>query len=323
MDVLTEWLQEIGTSAVILSRSRLPAPWGMRIAAQDGVMFHIVTEGACWLRRPREAPLRLLQGDLVLLPHGLDHDLVDDPASAAEPLETFLAQPARTVTGGSFCTVICGVYLSDAHLTHPLLRTLPPVVRFTASSVRQQQPLHSALGLLLAELEQPLPGSEALIQHLFDALFVYIVRAWAAESTDRPGWLSALRDSSLVLALRHMHANPAQPWSVESLAAEAGLSRAVFARRFAEQVGETPLAYLTRWRMGIAARLLRDSDVSLAEVAAKVGYESEFAFSRAFKRDRGVPPARFRRESVACPKPERRALALHGAGAIHDGPYVD
>lgn len=301
MDVLTDWLREIVTSAVVLSRSRVPAPWGMKITARDRVMFHIVTEGACWLRRSDEAPLRLLQGDLVLLPQALDHELVDDPNGESEPLEEFLARPSFPLTEGLTTTVVCGVYRSEAQLAHPMLCALPPVMHFSASSVRTKPSLAATLSLLTAELEQPAPGSEALIEHLFNALFVYVVRAWVEETTaDRPGWLSALKDSSLSKALARMHAEPGGPWTVESLAREAGLSRAAFARRFAEQVGEPPLAYLTRWRMSIAARLLHSSEASVAEVAEHVGYESEFAFSRAFKKNCGLAPTPFRRATPAC-----------------------
>lgn len=296
MDVLTDWLREVGTGAVVLARSHVPAPWGMKIAARDGVMFHIVTEGACWIRIPDGSPLRLLQGDLVLVPHGLDHELLDDPESEPEPLDVFLARPWLPVTGGQMTTLICGVYRSDPELAHPMLSALPAVVHFSASTMRTKPALAATLGLLTEELERPAPGGEALIQYLFDALFVYIVRAWADETApERAGWLRALKDPSLSKALSRIHAEPAGAWTVESLAHEAGLSRAAFARRFTELVGEPPLAYLTRWRMVVAGRLLHSSEAPLAEVAGRVGYESEFAFSRAFKRSRGLPPAQFRR----------------------------
>ena len=194
MDVLTDWLREIGTGAVVLARSRVPAPWGMKISAQDGVMFHIVTEGACWLRLPEGSPVRLLQGELVLLPHGLDHELLDDPNGTSEPLHEFLARPSFPLTGGLITTVICGVYRSDAQVAHPMLSALPPVVHFSASTMRTKPSLASTLSMLTAELERPAPGSEALIQYLFDALFVYVVRAWSEETTAaRPGWLQALK----------------------------------------------------------------------------------------------------------------------------------
>ncbi|HYP13301.1 MAG TPA: AraC family transcriptional regulator [Bryobacteraceae bacterium] len=253
------------------------------------------------MRRSDQPPSQLLRGDLVLLPHGLDHELVHDPSGTSEPLEVFLAKRSVPASCGPATTVICGVYLSDAQLAHPMLRTLPPVVHFPASAVDAMPALAATLSLLTAELEQSAPGGEAVVQHLFDALFIYVIRAWAeGKSDDRPGWLSALKDRCLLKALTCMHSDPAAAWTVETLARESGLSRAAFARRFAEVIGEPPLAYLTRWRMGLAVRLLQNSDASIAQVAGHVGYESEFAFSRAFKRDRGIPPARFRREKRGC-----------------------
>jgi len=300
MDVLTDWLREIETNAVVLCRSRMPAPWGIRISAQEGVMFHIVKEGACWLQREGEPPLRLQQGDLVLLPQGLDHDVVDDLKSEAEPLEDFLAK-ASVPHNGAMTTLICGVYLADVELAHPMLLALPAVMYFPAQRVQAIPALATTLSLLTTEIESAAAGSEALIQHLFDVLFVYIVRAWSDELSDKGrGWLSALKEPSLSRAMARIHADPAKTWTVESLAREAGLSRAAFARRFTEQIGESPLAYVTRWRMIVATRLLNSSEASLAEIAERVGYESEFSFSRAFKRSRGVAPARFRQ--MHCPR---------------------
>ena len=214
-DVLTDWLREIDTNAVVLCRSRMPAPWGMRISAREGVMFHIVTEGACWLRRTGADPLRLLEGDLVLLPQGLDHDVVDDPASKAEPLGAFLSKSSFPSNGNPMTTLICGVYLADVEFAHPMLLALPLVMHFAAESVRATPALSSTLALLTAEIEAPSPGSEALIQHLFDVLFVYIVRAWTDEgSAERQGWLSALKEPALSKAMARIHAEPAKTWTV-------------------------------------------------------------------------------------------------------------
>jgi AraC-like DNA-binding protein len=259
------------------------------------VIFHIIIEGNCWLRRADEPPLLLQPGDLVLLPQGLGHDLVYHPKAQAEAIEQLIQRPPAIRTGAPLSTIVCGVYRSDAQLAQPMVRSLPPVAHFSAAQVQANPALSATLALLTAEVEQPGPGSETLIQQLFDVLFLYVVRAWAAEATDRTGWLWALQDPALAKALARIHAEPATPWTVEALASEVNLSRAAFARRFTQKVGEPPLTYLTRWRMGLAARLLVTSEASLAEVAHQVGYDSEFAFSRAFKRTRGLAPEPFRR----------------------------
>jgi len=301
VDVPNDWIREIETNAVVLCRSTIPSPWGMQILAREGVMFHIVRKGACWLRREGQPPLQLNEGDLLLLPQGLDHDIVDHPASAAMPLEDFLAQPSVPPNGNAITTLICGVYLADVSLAHPTLLALPPIMHFAADSIVRRAELASSVALLASEIERDSPGSEALIQHLFDALFVYLVRAWSDEvRPQHQRWLSRLKEPALTRAMSRIHSHPARAWTVETLAREAGLSRAAFARRFTEQVGEPPLAYLTRWRMIVATRLLNSSEASLAEIAGQVGYESEFAFSRAFKRTRGVSPAQFRQ--MTCPR---------------------
>ena len=301
MDLLTDWLQEIGTNAVVLCRSRVSAPWGMRISTQDGIMFHIMTEGSCWLCRSTDPPLRLLKGDLVLVPRGLDHELLDNPNSASIPLDDFLAQPSFPLNGNAMATLICGVYLTDANLIHPMLHALPPVIHLPASTISANPSLTSTLSLLISELDQSALGGKTLIQHLFDSLFIYILRTWTEETAaDHPGWISALKDPYLSKALAKIHAEPSHAWTVQSLANEAGLSRAAFARQFAQQLGEPPLGYLTRWRMIVAARLMLNTKASLAEVAEHVGYESEFAFSRAFKRSHGVAPTRYR--NAPCPR---------------------
>ena len=301
MGVVSGWIREIETNAVVLCRMYVPAPWGMRLDASEGVMFHFVREGACWLQAKGVPPQRLEQGDLVLLPQGLDHNLVDDPETEPAPLEQFLGRADVADDGNPMTTLVCGVYLADVELAHPMLLALPPVMYFPARVVQASPELRTTLALLTAEVEREALAGTAVVQHLFDALFVYIVRAWSQEMQEEPqGWLRALKEPSLTRAMSRIHTQPAKTWTVEMLAREAGLSRAAFAKRFAEQVGEPPLAYVTRWRMVLATRLLNASNASLATIAERVGYESEFAFSRAFKRTRGVSPAQFRQ--MQCPR---------------------
>jgi AraC-like DNA-binding protein len=285
MDVLTDWVKLTGASGGLLARSRMKAPWGMALSSCREAMFHVVLEGPCWLRLKGQVPRCLHPGDVVLLPHGPAHDLVLERGPPPE-------------FKGPGSTVLCGAYRFDASFSQPLLAGLPAVVHLPAARVEAHPSLADTVRLLARETQAPGPGSEWLLSNLFDVLLVYLVRAWSHDVAPHaaPGWLVALRDPSLSRALDGMHRAPESPWTVESLAREAHLSRAAFARRFTESVGEAPLAYLTRWRMGLAARLLRESGAPLAEIAARVGYESEFSFSRAFKRSRGVPPNAFRRE---------------------------
>ena len=298
MDVLDDWLRVLGTTGVLLTQRQMPLRSGVRIPPRDDTVFHIVTEGECWLHREGADAIQLLQGDIVLLPRGLAHVLHHDPVEEAEPLARVLARTGTSTPELPSASVVSGFYKMDARLAKAMLRSLPPVVHFTALRVREHPALSTTVTLLTSELDRPGPGSDALVQNLLDALFVYLNREWSVEAqVGGFSWLTALGNAPLSRALGRMHAAPSAPWTVETLARVAKMSRATFARRFTLYMGEPPLGYLTRWRMILAAKMLSEGDISVAEVAGKVGYDSEFAFSRAFKRHRGSAPTAFRRGS--------------------------
>ena len=275
-------------------------PWGMALPDGDQAMFHLILEGTAWLRMAAEKPLFLKMGDLVLLPNGPAHELVHEPRARATPLAELIAGPLPRAFKSPGTTVACGVYSFDASMARSLLAVLPPVLHLKREQLEADPSLSATVALIARELENARPGTDWLVARLFDVLLVYLFRNLAASiEGDASGWLTALRDPALSKVLSRMHENPDAPWTVASLAREASMSRAAFARRFSAGVGEAPLAYLTRWRMGVAARLLRETNSPLAEIAGRVGYESEFAFSRAFKRALGRPPIAFRRGSAA------------------------
>jgi AraC-like DNA-binding protein len=195
--------------------------------------------------------------------------------------------------------MLCGAYVLERSRPHPLLGELPEVIHLPARVGRHPE-LRGAIDLLGAELDRPrLPGADGVLPALLDLLLLYILRAWFAERRAAPagGWAAALHDPAVAAALRAVHGDPAHGWTVERLAAEAGLSRAAFARRFARLTGLPPLTYLTWWRMTTAARLLRTSDAPVHAIARRVGYTSPYAFTHAFKREYGTPPATYRRET--------------------------
>ncbi|MEZ0089195.1 AraC-like DNA-binding protein [Streptacidiphilus sp. EB129] len=195
--------------------------------------------------------------------------------------------------------MLCGAYELDASRTHPLLLTLPDLIHLPAHAGHRPE-LGAAVALLAAEVEHPRLGTDAAVPALLDTLLLYILRLWFNEQPSRgstTGWAAALNDPPVTAALHAIHRAPASPWTVAKLAAEAGLSRAPFARRFAMLTGQPPLGYLTWWRMTTAARLLRTSDAPLRSIAAQVGYTSEFAFANAFKRTHGTAPGTYRRGS--------------------------
>ncbi|WP_113699760.1 AraC family transcriptional regulator [Nonomuraea lactucae] len=308
MDILTEALESMRTGHPTSVRTDGHAPWGLRLPSVAGAGFHVVLYGSCWLVPvgvPHLEPLPLSAGDVVFLRSGTDYVLADHPSTPGEvpgPDRYTKAPPIGSVVlGGSGprTSLLCGNYHLDMARPHPLVRQLPEVIHLPTRHGRHAE-LNAGVQLLSAELENPRIGSEGIVPALIDSLLLYIMRAWLDElPAGGEGWSAALRDPAVAPALAAVHESPSGPWTVESLAARSGLSRAAFARRFTALVGEPPMAYLTRWRLTVAAKLLRDSDVPLTSVAAQTGYSTEFALARAFKREYGIAPGSYRRQARA------------------------
>jgi AraC-like DNA-binding protein len=293
VDVLSDAIAVMRTGHPHASRTRLAAPWGVRFPAQDGAGFHAVLHGTGFVLPAHGTPVAFSAGDVVFLPHGLGHAIADTPTT---PLVDF-GRAVTSAGAGARTELLCGAYRLDRSRAHPLVAELPDVVRLQTA---RHPALRGALDLLTGEAGTA-PGSDAATSALLDLLLVYLVRAWYDERpAAETGWSAALGDPAVAEALSAIHRHPERLWTVQSLAALAGLSRAPFARRFTETVGSPPLTYLTWWRMTTAARLLRESDRPLRAVAARTGYVSEFAFARAFKREFGVAPGRYRER----PRPE-------------------
>ncbi|MFW2383444.1 MAG: AraC family transcriptional regulator, partial [Acidimicrobiales bacterium] len=247
----------------------------------------------------------LRQGDIAVLPHGGGHRAFDSPDSST-PLVFDLPHHyisrhyaiLRHGDGGAPCTVICGV----VHLGHPaarmLLSVLPEIIHIDAAIGRSQwEWLPSMLSLMATEAETAQPGGETVITRLSDILVIQAIRSWIEnDPAAQHGWLQALRDPLIGRALTLVHRDPARDWTVASLAAEVGMSRSNLSAKFTELVGVSPKQYITTWRMQIAESTLRDTNQSIAEIAASLGYQSEAAFSRAFKRETGTAPSYVRNQ---------------------------
>ncbi|MBB2949036.1 AraC-like DNA-binding protein [Actinoplanes lutulentus] len=301
MDVLSDALASMRTGRVRSARMGWDRPWAQAFAPVPGSAgFHVVLHGECWMLRDDAEPLHLTTGDVVFRPHGEGHVLADAPGTlpvtpACDPGGPIIGPPP----GGEETITLCGAYELEPDLVHPLISSLPEVIHLPA-----QPGLGGTVAQLAAELSTPGLGSDALVPALLDTMLVQVLRTWLhRDHGEHPtGWSAALRDPVTGTALRAMHRDPARDWTVAALAAEAGLSRAPFARRFTALLGLPPLGYLTWWRMTTAAGLLRRGDQPLRHIAERVGYGSEFAFAAAFKRRFGVAPGRYRR---ARPSAER------------------
>jgi AraC-like DNA-binding protein len=308
VDVLTEALASMRTDRPTSVRTNGRAPWGLRMPPTAGAGFHVVLHGRCWLI-PRlstgREPVRLVEGDVIFLRSGPEQVLTDEPGSPISAASVRRFREDELIGSydlggdGELTSLLCGNYHLDRSRPHPLVSQLPELIHLRTGDGRHPQ-LTSAVELLRAELDGPRIGSSGIVPALIDSLLLYILRAWMDECPTRTvGWATALKDPAIAPALAAMHADPANSWTVESLAARAGLSRAAFAKKFHTMVGEPPLTYLTHWRMTTAARLLRESDAPLASVAARTGYGSEFAFAKAFKREYGQAPGGYRRAHAA------------------------
>ncbi|MFG1967962.1 AraC family transcriptional regulator [Nonomuraea fuscirosea] len=301
MDVLSDAVTAMRNGRPHASRTRMHGSWGIRFPPTPGAGFHVILQGSCHLLPVGGEPVRLGVGDVAFLPRELGHGLADAPTTPlveavprdedGSPIGTLRRDGPGPVT-----EMLCGAYRLDQVRVHPLLAELPDVIHIPARIGRHPS-LRGAVELLGLELgASPGPGSDAATTALLDVLLLYILRAWyeSRPPDQATGWGAALRDPAVTAALRAIHRHPARPWTVRSLAERAGLSRTAFAQRFAGKVGLTPLAYLTWWRMTTAARLLRGTDLPLRSVAERTGYATEFAFAKAFKREFGTAPGRFR-----------------------------
>ncbi len=307
MDVLANVIAATRIGNAILCGAEFRPPWGIRFDTENRAHFHIISRGNCWLRLNEDAkPLQLFQGDVVLAPFGGGHILSDSPDTPALPMAEALENCSRSLhcrtsdetlsgTGASSTALICGGYSFDHQERNPLLSLLPPIIHIPADRMEEGGGLQTVFRLLRNEVYEKSSGAETVISRLVDVLFVYVLRYWVAnEPTTSASWLTALEDPQIGKTLALMHENPGKPWTVDSLASESLMSRAVFAKRFSALVGEPPHSYLTRWRIGIAARSIRESGKSLSEISREIGYESEFSFSKAFRRIMGLPPGEYR-----------------------------
>ena len=287
--------QSLRTLSVGHARSvykELAEPFGVRFPATAAIAgFHMVFGGRCWLELDSGAGRWLEVGDLALVPHGAGHAVMGRPGSATVPVEQLPADPPPGPHA-----LLCGNYRFGAGGLDPVLALLPALVHVPARQVSASPGFAAVLHALREEVRATHPGHAAVVSSLVDAAFVYIVRAWfAGQEPIDTAWLGALGDRGLARALASIHTQPGAPWTVARLAQLARMSRAVFARRFVARVGQTPLAYVAARRLDLAARLLRETEQSLGQIATAVGYESEFALSRAFKRARDVAPGRYRK----------------------------
>jgi len=307
-DVLTTVMDTVRLRSRVFCRSELKAPWGMALPRSDYAHFHVVERGGAWLRIEGQEPVALAGGDLAVVPHGTGHTLTDSLATKARPLAEMAGRPAsaggcvlmRGGGEGAETQLVCGSFRFERRDAHPLVELLPPLIHLRPAETPAAEWLEATLRFLAWETREAKPGTETIVSRLTDVIFVLVLRAWIESVPEgRGGWMGALRERHVGAALAHIHRSPERDWTNASLAEAVGMSRSRFAARFTALVGEPPLAYLSRWRLETAAGLLQDGTLGLGEIASRVGYESEAAFSKAFRRRFGAPPGAYRRSTAA------------------------
>ncbi len=305
VDPLSDVLDLGRVSGALVASVRARAPWGLDLPQRPA--FHAITSGTAWAQVDDSEPLQLMPGDVLLLPAGARHQLLSEPHGTCVPFDSATKERLMTPDGdltlgasGAVTTFVCAAVDYDLDVAEPLMGQLPPVVHVPADPV-QGRDVAAIVELLAMEVGARRPGSRAAAARLIDTLLIAAIRHWLDRQADDevPSWLRALRDPLLARVIAVMHARPAEPWTVESLAREVHVSRATLARRFADVVGEPPLTYLTRWRMHLASQKLKYSTETVDAIAREVGYTSEYAFNRAFARHHGQPPGRYRRLASA------------------------
>jgi AraC-like DNA-binding protein/mannose-6-phosphate isomerase-like protein (cupin superfamily) len=307
MDPLGAALHLLRMSGVFYCASEFSAPWGLALPPmRHCLMFHFVTAGRCLLDVKGSAIRELRPGDLALVPHGEGHRLISARGvPAARLFDLYREQVSdryetlRHGGGGERTTVVCGAVRFDHPTAVHLVSLLPRVISHGAGDSPQTEWIHGTLRFMAAEAQAMAPGGETVMTRLADILVIQAIRMWiATDPQARAGWLGALQDRHIGRAIALIHRDPARDWTLATLAGEVAMSRSAFAARFAERVGEPVMRYLTRWRMNLALTRLRESDAGIGEVAIGLGYQSEAAFSRAFKRTLGVAPGEARRAAA-------------------------
>lgn len=317
MDALSDVLRVVRLTGAVFMDAEFTAPWcvgepsGVEVCidhlpdAQHVVIYHLVNEGECQVALAGEAPRTARAGDLVIIPTGEAHSLGSDLACPRADGARLVVQRSpdeaaqvRYGGGGTRTQMVCGYLACDSQLFDTLLAALPRLMIIDMREGPGAQWLTSSIRFSMAESAAARAGAGTVLAKLSELMFVQAIRRHIESlPPEQTGWLAGLRDRFVGKALALVHSRPAHAWTVDELASLVGLSRSALAERFSGLIGQPPMQYLTRWRLQLAANQLRSGTRGVAAIAAEVGYESEAAFSRAFKREMGTTPAAWRREA--------------------------
>jgi AraC-like DNA-binding protein len=332
MDVLSEVLRVVRLEGALFFNGEFSAPWCLSSSRSTDVahyfspeaghliIYHFLTEGRAYARLPEGRREELTAGDIVIFPHGDAHFLGNgSPEKPVDSFQTFAKnitqglKVARFGGGGEITRFVCGFMACEPRLSQVFLAGLPKILKVHVANEPSGQWLENSIRFSVAEVSGSNAGSGLVLAKLSEVLFVETLRRYiSALPPGEIGWLAGARDPIVGQALALLHKEPAHPWTISNLARRVGLSRTQLAERFRHFVGESPMAYLAQWRLKLGAEILQSTDNSVAEVAAAVGYGSEAAFNRAFRREFDCPPAQFRRNRKAVSAQHSQASPQHG-----------
>lgn len=304
IDVLSDIFETIRLRGTLYFRTDYSAPWAITVPAYaQSARFHLVVQGRCHVTLPSGQIVDIGPGDLVVIPRGQTHVLSDSPERMPAPLEQVIQDSGYDGRGvfvvgkgntNASTQMVCGHFGFTGGADHPLLRALPEVIVLTSADRARHPLLDDTLRLVARRVFSDSLGAAAAISRLSEVFFIEVIRASIAHNPELARILEAMTDPQIGRALGHIHNDTARAWTVESLAVEVGMSRSRFAERFAELMGMGPMSYLSDWRLQHALALLSQPRVNVQAVAAKVGYQSSAAFTRAFAHKFGAPPSNFR-----------------------------
>jgi AraC-like DNA-binding protein len=322
MDAFSEILSGVKLTGAVFFSAEFSAPWGFSAPGADKmastlglgtaqlVPYHLVIDGGAVVDLEDDSSLQLRPGEIVIFPHGHAHHM-SSGAGIKRPFPNYGItakiqardlSPLRAGGCGELSRFVCGYMTCDPYLCRPILSGLPPVFKVNIRNDRSGAWLENSIMHLVEEAASGRVGSEAMLAKLSEALFIDTLRRYVSGLSEQErGWLAGARDPIVGKSLGLLHGRVAHPWTIADLANEVGISRSGLAERFTRYLSEPPMAYLTRWRLQLAARALESTSRGVAEIAAEVGYESEAAFNRAFKREFGQPPGRYRSDRKALP----------------------
>ncbi len=310
MDIVSDVLSLLKLSSTIYFRSEFYAPWGICVPDYQRVIrFHFVHRGRCWITvKGINDKILLNQGDLVIIPHGAEHSIFDPDnaniSTLAEATSHYLGDGVFVygdTNSGADTQLVCGHWEFEKDASHPLIEMLPQYIRIESTNSPSAW-FENTLTMIGSETEKGQPGHEQVTLRLSESILVYVIRDYLISGNLDTNFYNALKDEKILKVLQAIHTNPSNSWTLEAMSLVASLSRTSFVNRFTKLAGMTPLQYLTKWRMQISRRILSDTNTVIIEIAESVGYQSEAAFGRVFKKHFSMGPAEYRRSKQSIPK---------------------